>query len=271
MKRFHLHLVSDATGGTLDSVAKAVLSQFEDIKAIEHPWAFVRTPKQVERVLKEIKDKPGFVVCTLVNTDLGNQLMEGCRIIGTPCLPLLNPVIDSLAKFLGRQSRNLPGSQHMLDEDYFGRIEALHYTMAHDDGQAPENLYKADIILVGVSRTSKTPTCIYLANRGYKAANVPVVPGCPLPKELEALEQGPMVVGLTISPDRLVPVRRNRMMSLNEESTDYIDPEVVMEELATARRLFAEKEWPVVDVTRRSIEETAAAVINHLARREESK
>jgi regulator of PEP synthase PpsR (kinase-PPPase family) len=265
--RFHLHLVSDATGDTVHSVARACLVQFEGAEAIEHIWSMVRTKSQVERVIAGIEVNPGVVLYTLVNEALRQPLLDGCRRLKVPAIPVLDPVIGALASFLGRQSRGLPGQQHLLDSEYFQRIDAMTFALAHDDGQSAWGLNEADVVLVGVSRTSKTPTCLYLANRGIKAANVPVVPGMALPPELFGTTR-PLIVGLTNDPERLIQVRRNRLSMLHhEERTDYTDIEAVRAEVATARRLFAERHWPVIDVTRRSIEETAAAILKLLARR----
>jgi [pyruvate, water dikinase]-phosphate phosphotransferase / [pyruvate, water dikinase] kinase len=265
--RFHLHLVSDATGDTVHSVARACLVQFEGAEAIEHIWSMVRTKSQIERIVTAIAAHPGVVLYTLVNETLRQPLIEGCRRLQVPAIPVLDPVIGALASYLGRQSRGLPGQQHLLDSEYFQRIDAMTFALAHDDGQSAFGLDTADVVLVGVSRTSKTPTCIYLANRGIKAANVPVVPGMPLPPELLVAKQ-PLIVGLTNDPERLIQVRRNRLSMLHQdERTDYTDIEAVREEVANARRLFAEHHWPVIDVTRRSIEETAAAILKLLARR----
>jgi len=270
MQKFHLHLVSDSTGETLDAVAKAALVQFQGVQAVLHPWSSVRSRGQVDRVLQEVKATSGLVIFTLVENDLRDVLVEGCGRLQIPCVPVLDPIIGALGNYLGIESQHRPGLQHAMNEDYFGRLEAMKYTMDHDDGQNPEELDMADIVLVGVSRTTKTPTSIYLANRGYRTANIPIVPDCPLPMQLEELGQSGLIVGLTISPDRLVPVRRNRLLSLRQEDTAYVDPERVQEEVNYARRLFSKNSWPVIDVTRRSIEETAAAVLNLRARRAES-
>ena len=267
MKTFHLHLVSDATGETVSSVARACLVQFEGIEPDEHVWSMIRTDAQFDRALAGIEADPGPVMYTLVKSDYRVALTDLCRRLQLPCVSVLDPAIVTLSAYLGIESRNLPGRQHALDAEYFARIEAIEFALNHDDGQSARHLAAADIILVGVSRTSKTPTCMYLANRGVKAANVPVVPGCPLPPELlvvAAVEDGgPLVVGLTKDPTRLIQIRRNRIRMLNqEEHTDYIDPVTVKAELAGARRLFSTHGWPVLNVTRRSIEETAAAILN---------
>lgn len=259
---FHLHLVSDATGETLNAVARAACAQYEDAQPIEHVYALVRGPKQLERVLGEIEAAPGMVMFTMVNDDLRQRLESRCNELQTPCISVLDPVMLALGAYLGKKSSHKPGLQHAMDAEYFGRIEALNYTMSHDDGQSFGDLDNADIILVGVSRTSKTPTCIYLANRGIKAANIPIVPGVILPPDLETATR-PLIVGLTTSPDRLIQIRKNRLLSLHENThTSYVDHDTVEEEVAFARKLCARHGWPVIDVTRRSIEETAAAVLN---------
>jgi regulator of PEP synthase PpsR (kinase-PPPase family) len=268
MTRFHLHLVSDATGDTVHALARACLVQFEETEAIEHIWSMVRTKSQIDRVIAGVDANPGVVLFSLVNPALRSPLVEGCRRLQVPAIPVLDPVIAALASYLGRESRNLPGRQHLLDNEYFARIDAMTFALNHDDGQSTWAINDADVVLVGVSRTSKTPTCIYLANRGIKAANVPVVPAVPLPPELFQATR-PLIVGLTTDPDRLIQIRRNRLSSLHQEqSTDYVDLEAVRLEVATARRLCTEHAWPLIDVTRRSIEETAAAILKLLARRQ---
>jgi len=263
---FHLHLVSDATGETINSVARACLAQFEDdVEPIEHHWSLIRTGRQMAKVLDGIKDTPGLVLFTLVNEELRTALQEGCRKLQVTCIPVLDPVIGALAAFLGRQSRGLPGRQHELDAEYFGRIDAMSFALAHDDGQSSWDYNEADVILVGVSRTSKTPTCIYLANRGIKAANVPIVPDCPVPPELMTAKR-PLIVGLTKDPNQLIQVRRHRLRLLaQDEETDYVDPELVKKEVLQARRLCGEHGWPIIDVSRRSIEETAATILQMLS------
>ena len=258
---FHLHLVSDSTGETIQSVARACLAQFSDTESVEHFWPMARTPKAMDLVLEEIGENPGPVIFTLVDDELCEQLLRGCRLRKVPCISVLDPVIAAVGNFLGQQPTHRIGGQHELDEAYFARIEAMDWSLTHDDGQRTEELNGSDIVLVGVSRTSKTPTCLYLANRGIKAANVPYVPGVPLPESLARLTH-PLVIGLTNDPKRLVELRRARLTSLHEhEQTDYVDPEVVRAEITEARRYFALNNWPVIDVTRRSIEETSAAIV----------
>lgn len=266
-KTFHLHLVSDATGETINSVARACVSQFDRVQPIEHFWNLVRTERQLDMVVDGIRDNPGLVMFTLVNDRLRAKLQDSCRDMAVPCIPVLDPLINAMAAYLDLESQSQPGRQHTLDAEYFSRIDAMDFALNHDDGQSGWNLHDADVLLVGVSRTSKTPTCIYLANRGIKAANIPFVPGVPLPDELYTLTK-PLIVGLTKDPERLVQIRRNRLRLLNQgEETSYTDPEHVRAELLEARRLFTRNGWPVIDVTRRSIEETAAEIMMILARR----
>ncbi|MEL0020868.1 MAG: pyruvate, water dikinase regulatory protein [Rickettsiales bacterium] len=273
MKAFHLHLVSDATGETVHSVARACFVQFDGIEPTEHHWPLVRTKGQIDKILRKIEEHPGIVLFTIVKEDLRTALEIGCSRLHIPCISVLDPVIHALTAFLGLQSSGKSGRQHILDAEYFDRIDAMTYTLNHDDGQSTHDLADADVILVGVSRTSKTPTCIYLANRGLKAANVPVVPDIRLPPEFDTLTDGagPLIVGLTTDPKRLVQVRRNRLRLLDHNAdTDYVDPETVKDEVATARRLFSERDWPVIDVTRRSIEETAATILQILERQRDA-
>jgi len=269
-KTFHLHLVSDSTGETLNLVARASLVQFSDIEAVETAWSMVRSRALVEQVLEGVRKNPGFVLFTLVDEDLRNMLEDGCRDLKIPCIPILDPVVNALGTYLNAEIHAEPGRQHVMDAEYFSRIEALHFVLNHDDGQSPKTLNRADIILVGVSRTSKTPTCIYLANRGLKAANVPIVPGCSLPPELLQSDR-PLIIGLTNDPKQLVQIRRNRLRSLGQdEETDYIDLETVTSEVKEAKRLYAMNEWPSIDVTRKSIEEVAASILQYYNRRMES-
>lgn len=265
---FHVHLVSDSTGETLNAMAKAVIARFEGVIPIEHIYALVRSDKQMERVLQEVAASPGVVLHTLVDRDLRAQLEEGCRQLDIPQIGALDPLVGALSRYLGAALSTRVGAQHALSHEYFNRIAALDYAMAHDDGQGTlEQLETADVVLTGVSRTSKTPTCIYLAHRGVRAANVPLVPGQEDGERLTALKN-PLVVGLTVSPDRLVQIRRNRLEGLNAaRATNYTDEDAVRDEIIKARRAFERRGWPVIDVTRRSVEETAAQVINLLSER----
>lgn len=264
---FHVHLVSDSTGETLNAMAKAVTARFDGVIPIEHIYALVRSPKQLERVLEEIEAAPGVVLHTIVDRELRAMLEAGCRRLDMPHIGALDPLVAALSRYLGAALSTRVGAQHALDHDYFNRMSALDFAMSHDDGEGLSDLEQADVVLVGVSRTSKTPTCIYLAHRGVRAANVPLVPGQEPPAVLAQLK-GPLVVGLTVSPDRLIQIRRNRLMGLGEDrESAYIELESVREETVRARRLFEKRGWPAIDVTRRSVEETAAAVINLLNER----
>lgn len=265
---FHVHLVSDSTGETLNAMAKAVTARFDGVIPIEHIYALVRSSKQMERVLDEVASAPGVVLHTLVDRELRAQLEDGCRKLNMPQLGALDPLVGALSRYLGAALSTRVGAQHALDHEYFNRIAALDYAMAHDDGQGThEQLETADVVLCGVSRTSKTPTCIYLAHRGIRAANVPLVPGQEDGERLTAL-RSPLVVGLTVSPDRLVQIRKNRLDGLNAtRASSYVDQDAVRDETVKARRAFERRGWPVIDVTRRSVEETAAAIINLLSER----
>ena len=268
---FHVHLVSDSTGETLNAMAKAVVARFDGVIPIEHIYALVRSHKQLERVLHEIEDHPGVVLHTIVDRDLRSVLEEGCRRMDMPTIAALDPLVAALSRYLGASLTTRVGAQHALDHDYFNRIEALNFAIAHDDGQSGQNLESADVVLVGVSRTSKTPTCIYLAHRGVRAGNVPLVPGQDPPQALFQL-RNPLVVGLTVSPDRLIQIRRNRLLSMKEErASSYVAADQVRDETVRARRLFEREKWPTIDVTRRSVEETAAAVLNLLSERRTGK
>jgi regulator of PEP synthase PpsR (kinase-PPPase family) len=259
---FHLHLVSDSTGETLITVARAAVAQYEGIAAIEHVYPLVRSQTQLQRVLSEIETAPGIVLYTLVEQDLAERLEEVCRATSSPHLSVLAPVHSLLSSYLGAHSTARPGAQHMLNAEYFKRIDAMNFTLLHDDGHLPHDVDEADVILVGVSRTSKTPTAIYLANRGMKTANIPLVPGVPPPSVLETAKKA-LIVGLVATPERIVQIRQNRLLSLKaDDDTSYVDRDAVAEEIAASRRLFARHNWPMIDVTRRSIEETAAAILD---------
>ena len=261
MTQRHVHLLSDSTGETLDTIAKAGLSQFEGMEVVRHFWPMVRSEGHLNRVLAEVANHPGLVLYTIVNPDMRARLEARLAAMNLPSVSPLDPVFDAMSALLGKEAKPRPGRQHVLDAAYFARVEAIHYTMAHDDGLGAEDWEEADIVLAGVSRSSKTPTSIYLANRGYRTANVPLVRESPPPRSLFTLKR-PLVVGLTTTADRLVQIRRNRLLSLNQEPTAYVDQGEVAGELAFARRLFADNDWPVIDVTRRSIEESAAAIIS---------
>ncbi|MFP3921700.1 MAG: pyruvate, water dikinase regulatory protein [Dichotomicrobium sp.] len=260
-KSFHLHLVSDSSGETLTMIAKAATVQYSLIRAIHHVHPLIRTRAHLAEVVEKIKENPGIVLYTIVNADLGRELKKQCKALGLPCIAVLEPVLHAFGAYLGTASTPVVAGQHVLDADYFRRVDAMQFSMMHDDGQNTETLNDADIVLVGISRTSKTPTSVYLANRGYKTANVSLVPDMPVPQTLEEATH-PLVVGLTASAERLAEIRRNRVMSFNDgRLQDYVDMDRIKEEIAFTRRLCQRHGWPVIDVSRRSIEETAADII----------
>lgn len=262
---FHLHLVSDATGETLNTVAKAAAAQYADFRPVAHIYALVRTPSQLNRALQEIEEQPGIVLYTIINPEIRKQLEHRCGLMDVPCLSILDPIISILSQYLNTASRPQVAGQHVLNSDYFRRIDAINFTMAHDDGQNVEDLEKADVVILGVSRTSKTPTSIYLAQRGIRTANIPIVPGIPVPPKLVEL-RGPLIVGLIASAERIAQIRRHRLLSLKESrSTDYIDPRQITGELMFMKTLCSNHDWPMVDVTRRSVEEIAATILNMLS------
>ena len=261
---FHVHLVSDSTGETLNAMARAVCARFENVLPIEHIYALVRSQRQLDRALGDIEEAPGIVLHTIVDDKLRDALEEGCRRMDMPCLPALDPLVSAMQRYLGAATTSRVGAHLRLDNDYFNRMDALNYAIGHDDGQGGQDLDQADVVMLGVSRTSKTPTCIYLAHRGIWAANVPLVPGRPLPEKLFQLKNT-LIVGLLIAPDRLIQIRRNRLLSLKESrESSYIDQDAVREEVIEARRIYERHGWPTIDVTRRSVEETAAGVLNLL-------
>jgi len=260
-RTFHLHMVSDATGETLTTIAKAVRVQYAKVRAIEHLHPLVRSRRDLDRVLKEVEADPGIVLYTLFNKELTEALEQACKQLNVPCVAPLKHVLQVFESYLGISSTPTVGGQHQLDADYFRRIEALNFSMVHDDGHLPENLDDADIILLGISRTSKTPTSIYLANRGFKTANIPLVPGMAPPPEIEHPTTA-FMVALVASPERIAQVRQNRVIEqAHGHLEEYVDREAIAAEIAQTRQLCARHGWPIIDVTRRSIEETAAAIV----------
>ena len=265
-----LHLVSDSTGETLKAVSSAAAAQFSELEYQQKTYPMVRTVTQLERVFKNIKEEKGVVFCTLVEEEVREKLEQFCRKENILYLPVMENIVSVLEEYTGFEAINKPGGQHILNDDYFKRIEAINYTLEHDDGQGQLNLENADVIVVGVSRTSKTPTCIYLANQGIKAANYPLVPHVGISEELENVKNT-QVVALITSAHTLVEIRRKRSIELGLKDTDndYIDIHKVEEEITTAKRIFANKGWPVIDITRRSVEETASAIMNILSLKDE--
>lgn len=261
---YHLHLVSDATGETLTTIAKAASVQYAQVRPIEHMHPLVRTSRQLKRVLQEIEQAPGIVLYTIVNRELMQELERRCRELKVPSLHVLQPIMQVFESYLGAPQTPTVAGQHVLDADYFRRIDALNFTMAHDDGRLPANLDEADIILLGISRTSKTPTSIYLAQRGFKTANLPLVPNLPLPEALKG-KHNAFVVCLVASPDRISEIRRNRALLMSDRDLDdYVDRSRIASEIAYSRKICAQYGWPVIDVTRKSIEESAATIVRLL-------
>jgi len=266
-KIFHLHLVSDATGETINAITRACIVQFENSKVEEHNWNLIHSERQLDMVIEAVRQWPGLVLYTFVDETLRQKLEEACRKENINAVSVLDPVLKAMGAHFGMASAHIPGRQHTLDEDYFARIDAMDYALAQDDGHGAETLKDADVLILGVSRTSKTPTCLYLANRGIKAANIPVIPNQTLTVDFAALKK-PLLIGLTKDPDSLIEIRRNRLHLLAENrTTAYVDPEQVRAELQEARRLFSRLGCCVIDVTNRSIEETSAEIIMQLARK----
>jgi len=264
---FHVHLVSDATGETINNIARACLVQFEHVQIQEHFWSLIRTKRQLDLVFEGLRQWPGLVLYTFVDEALRKALNEHCRRYNMTSHSVLDPILSVMTGFFGTTSAKDPGKQHMLDEEYFARMDAMEYALSLDDGNKTERLDDADVVVLGVSRTSKTPTCIYLSHRGIRAANVPIVPESPQNIDYAKLKK-PLIVGLTRDPESLVETRKTRLKFLQQnEMTTYIDPEKVREEVLEARRFFARLGCPVIDVTRRSIEETAAEIMMLLNKR----
>ena len=263
-KKIHIHLISDSTGETVSTVARSAGAHFKNFDTIEHNWVLVRSIEQINKILEEIKENKGLVIFTLIDKSIRKSLEAGCKRIGVPAVPILDQVVMTIEEFFKYDlAIDEPGRQHALSSNYFDRIGAMQYTLAHDDGQQVHNLNEAEIVLVGVSRTSKTTTSMYLANRGIKVANVPIVPRVQLPEAL--VRKGLFVVGLTTSPERLKQIRKSRLNAVGESNeTEYIKEELIEEEVLRAKKLFNQHGWPSIDVTRKSIEETAAAVLDLL-------
>ena len=270
IRDFHMYLVSDATGTTLQGLARAALSQFEGINPVERFWPMIRSEMQLDRAIADIRKNPGPVLFTFVDKKLRRKLQSVCAELDVPCMPVLDPILRTMSSYLGLPSQGVPGLQHSLDEAYFKRIDAVDFALSYDDGRTVEGLEDADVVLVGVSRTSKTPTCIFLARRGIKAANIPLVPHVPFPEEVAKLKN-PLIIGLTESPKRLENLRRSRLNAdnaahKNYDGNEYLDLESIEEEIRAARKLFTKYKWPVIDVTRKSVEETTAEIYALLLR-----
>jgi len=260
---YQIYLISDSTGETLDRVFLAIKAQFKNIEYDVKSYFFTRTENQIIKIMEEAKEKNNSIILyTIVDTDLAKFLASKGEEKKIPCFSVLGNLIMNFSKLLNQKASHVPSGQHVLNEEYYERIEAIQFTMAHDDGNLVEDISKADLILLGVSRTSKTPTSIYLANRGFKTLNIPLVNDQSIPGELKKNPKLSCVVGLTTEPERLVDIRKNRMNTLKEtENTNYTNIKKIEEEIKEAKKTFIKYKWPTIDVTRKSVEETAASII----------
>ncbi|MEP1207098.1 MAG: pyruvate, water dikinase regulatory protein [Rhizobiaceae bacterium] len=259
---FHLHLISDSTGETLSTTGRAAAAQYSNWRAVEHVTPMVRSVEKLEKALAGVDASPGIVLYTMVDREMESILITRCKALGVPAVNVLEPVTKVFDGFLGDTMSGRVGAQHTMDQDYFDRLEAVQFAMAHDDGNLPDDFEEAEIILVGISRTSKTPTSIYLAQRGIKTINIPLVPGVELPSEIFAVKKS-LVVALVASAERILQVRENRLLAFDRDLTGdiYVDRASIQEELALTRRLCKQNNWPMIDVSKRSVEETAAAIL----------
>ena len=259
---YQIYLISDSTGETLDRIFMALKAQFKDFKYNTNQFSFTRTENQVSQILEKAKNENSIVLYTIVDSKLAKFLTEESEIKKIPCFGVLGDLILNFSKILHQKASHVPSGQHVLDEEYYDRVEAIQFSMKHDDGNSSEDISKSDIILLGVSRTSKTPTSIYLANRGFKTSNIPIVNENSIPDFLRKEPSSICAIGLTTDPKRLFDLRRNRMSSLNEKNeTEYTNLEDIIKELDYAKKTFKKFNWPIIDVTRKSVEETAASII----------
>ena len=261
-KKINIHLISDSTGETLSSISRAVMSQFEGCEAKEFVWPLVRTTSHIERIISSINENPGIILYTILKNELIDKIKNHCYEVGLPCVSAISPVVSAFSRYLDTPITKAIGRQHHLDQEYFDRVEAINYTINHDDGQMPHEVSQADIIIIGVSRVSKSPTSIYLSCRGYKVANIPFVNIQTIPQELFSAKNS-LIIGLIINPEKLSQIRSNRIKSLGEKSeTDYIDIEKIKNEILESRKLYQKLGCCIIDVTRKSVEETAAQIIS---------
>ena len=260
---YDIYLISDSTGETLERIFLAIKAQFKNFKYKTHFYSFTRTENQISKILEASqKNNNVIVLYTIVDNKLARHLSNECSLKNIPCFGILGDLIISFSKLLDQKALNVPSRQHIMDDEYYKKIEAIQFTMNHDDGNSVDDIEKSDIILLGVSRTSKTPTSIYLANKGMKISNIPLVNENSVPDILKKNPQKKCVVGLTAEPNRLVDLRKNRMQSIKDnESTEYTNLDTVQKEMEDARKLFQKYKWPSIDVTRKSVEETAASVL----------
>ena len=261
-EKYNVYLVSDSTGETLDRIFLSLKSQFANFSYEKKEFAFVRTEQQIDKIIKEcLSVQNSLILYTIVETKLAKYISNQSQKNNVPCFGILGNLILSFSKLLNQKAIHKPSAQHVLDDDYYKRIEAIQFTMSHDDGKKVDDLRDAEVILLGVSRTSKTPTSIYLANRGYKTINIPLVLDHKLPNDLITTEKA-CIVGLVADPERLVDIRRNRVAIMKDHKLkEYTDLEFIKKELVESKNLFKKNNWPIIDVTRKSVEETAASIL----------
>lgn len=261
MKNLVIHLISESSGQTVKHAAKTALSKFSDIEVKKYHWPMTRNIKMLEEVVEKIKNKPGVVLYTISDKNLRLTLKKHCFELDIPCISVVSPIVKGISKFIGSQANIGLSYVNKFDENYFDKVDAIDYSLRHDDGQSLDDLENSDIILIGPSRTSKTPTSVYLAYNGFKTANIPFVYECPFPDCLPKLKN-PIIFGLTINPSRLIDIRESRMNLLQiKESSNYTDIKTIQEECRQVKRLCSENNWKMIDVSMRSIEETAAIIM----------
>ena len=260
---YEIYLISDSTGETIDRIFMALKSQFINFECELNQFSFTRTENQITNIINEAKNKNNSIILyTIVNNKLAKFLLEQSKRKKIPCFDVMGDLILNFSKIINQKASREPSAQHVLDEEYYDRIEAIQFTMNHDDGNQTDDIEKSDIILLGVSRTSKTPTSIYLANRGYKTSNIPLVNENSIPNKLKSKNLKSCIIGLTTEPERLYDIRKNRLNSLREkEKIEYVDIDKIKKEIEDSKKIFQKNQWPTIDITRKSVEETAASVI----------
>ena len=260
---YEIYLISDSTGETIDRIFMALKSQFINFECELNQFSFTRTENQITNIINEAKNKNNSIILyTIVNNKIAKFLLEQSKRKKIPCFDVMGDLILNFSKIINQKASREPSAQHVLDEEYYDRIEAIQFTMNHDDGNQTDDIEKSDIILLGVSRTSKTPTSIYLANRGYKTSNIPLVNENSIPNKLKSKNLKSCIIGLTTEPERLYDIRKNRLNSLREkEKIEYVDIDKIKKEIEDSKRIFQKNQWPTIDITRKSVEETAASVI----------
>ena len=265
-KIYQIYQVSDSTGETLDRIFLAIKAQFSNFNCKTIHYSFTRTKNQVDKIISQSKlEKNIIILYTIVDNKLAKYLTEETKKNNTPCFDIFSSLISDFSKLLKQEANRKPSGQHALDEEYYKRIEAVQFTMSHDDGKIISDLDKSDVVLVGISRTSKTPTSIYLANRGHKVANIPFIPNKDIPSQLIESSKKTCVIGLVCQPTRLLDVRRNRIQSMHEDRPgNYTNEKEILIELENSKKIFKKYNWPIIDVTRKSVEETAASIIKIL-------